>query len=78
MGPSTGHKSETSELIYSLSTFQDGRLTSSEKMLKQNDFLCKLDLKDAYFCIPLGEKSKSNSGFFGKETCTNLCACVLG
>ena len=28
-------------------------LNAAKDLLQQNDYMCKIDLKDAYFCIPL-------------------------
>ena len=38
--------------------FKTESLNSLRDILKQGNFICKLDLKDAYFCIPLAEESK--------------------
>ena len=32
-------------------------------LLEQNEFLCKIDLKDAYFAIPFSKQSSQNVKF---------------
>ena len=33
-------------------------LNAVKDVLQQNDYMCKIDLKDAYFCIPLHRSSQ--------------------
>ena len=34
-----------------------------KEILKQGDYLCKLDLKNVYLCVPLNEQSRKNLRF---------------
>ena len=49
-----------------------GTLQNLRYLLQERDYLCKLDLKNAYCCVPL---QKFNFG--GQETYTNFYAYVL-
>ena len=45
-------------------------------ILKHRDFMCKLDLNYAYFCIPLAEKSKKFVRFYWEgDLYQLLCLC---
>ena len=33
-------------------------LNLSQNMLQNGDYMCELDLKDPYFCVPLKEESR--------------------
>ena len=45
-------------------------------IVKQGNFICKLDLKDGYFCIPLAEESKKFVRFYWKgDPYQFLCLC---
>ena len=48
-----------------------------KEILQEHDFLIKIDLKNAYFGIPLNKKSKNIFVFNGKEIYTNSFAYVL-
>ena len=52
-------------------------LQSVKDVLKKDSFMCKLDLRDAYFSIPLSEDTERYVRFFGETTCTNFSAFVL-
>ena len=45
--------------------------------LKQDDFLYKIDLKEAYFSVPSTKTLRILSDFNGQATCTNFFAFVL-
>ena len=47
------YQSEGIKLFISYSHFKMEGLHLLKDLLRQNDFMCKVDLKDAYFCIPL-------------------------
>ena len=51
-------------------------LQSLRDILKQGDFLCKLDLKAAYFCISFAEESKKFVRFCWDFTGTYINSCV--
>ena len=56
--------------------FKMESLKSLRDILKQNDVTCKLDLKDAYFCIPLAEESKKVMRFYWEgDLYQFLCLC---
>ena len=40
-------------------------------LLRENDFMCKVDLKDAYFCVPLDRNHQKNCDFNWMETFAN-------
>ena len=40
--------------------FKTAGLHPLMEILEQDDYLCMLDLKDAYFCVPLKKKSRKN------------------
>ena len=48
-----------------------------KKILEEGDNLCKLRLKDAYFCVPLLEDSQKFWGSNGKAHFTSFFACVV-
>ena len=51
-------------------------LQSLRGILKQNEFMCKLEIKDPYFCIPLAEESKKFVRFYCEEDLYQfLCLC---
>ena len=53
-------------------------LQNLEYMLEKGDYICKLELKDAYLSVPLEKKIQSNSfAFVGQETCTRSFAFTL-
>ena len=54
----TCDKLKKSECIHSLSPLQNGRLAFAEDMLKEKNYMCKIDLKDAYFCVLLHQKHR--------------------
>ena len=57
--------------------FRMESLQSLRDILKQGDFMCKLDLKDAYFCIPLAEESKKFVRFYCEgDLYQFLCLCL--
>ena len=47
-----------------------------KELLQSNDYLCKLDLKDAYFCIPMSQKSRRFLRFLWEGNLYEfLCMC---
>ncbi len=47
-------------------------------LLKPNDYMAKVDLKDAYFIqFPFGRSTKSSFAFFGKALNGSSCVCLL-
>ena len=56
--------------------FKTESLNSLRDILKQGNFICKLDLKDAYFCIPLAEESKKFARLYWEgDLYQFLCLC---
>ena len=56
--------------------FKTESLNSLRDILKQGNFMCKLDLKDAYFCIPLAEESKKFARLYWEgDLYQFLCLC---
>ena len=49
----TGHQSEESQLLCRSSTFQWEGIQTMKSLLSAEDWLMKIDLKDAYFSIPI-------------------------
>ena len=52
MGEETCDQLEGVKPIYSFPAFQNGEFTVAENSLAKKRVMCKLDLKDAYFCVP--------------------------
>ena len=58
-------------------------LQNMKYMLQKGDYMCKLDLKDAYFSVSLEKISRQFVRFcsqfvqFGQETCTSSFAFAL-
>ena len=48
-----GNKCQNFEQISFIPSFQDGRSKRIKYLLQQNDYMCKIGLKDVYFSIPL-------------------------
>ena len=48
-----------------------------KEILERDNYLCKLDLKYAYFCIPLNKQSRKYVRFEWGVPCTNSFVCVL-
>ena len=46
-------------------------------MLKEKDYMCKIHLKDAYFCVHCIKNIRSTSGFVGKVNYLNSFVYVL-
>ena len=47
-----------------------------QSMLKEKDFMCKLDLKNIYFCVPLKKESRKYVRFQWEGTLYEfLCLC---
>ena len=71
----TSDQPEKIQHIHILQTFQDGRTPS----IKGNFGTRRLsmDLKDAYFCVPLNNSQGNMYLLNGRVSCTNSFACVL-
>ena len=54
----TSNKFETSEQFHPTPVFQNGRAEFITNMLQKGDYMCNLDLKNAYFCVPLKKESR--------------------
>ena len=57
--------------------FKMESLQSLRDILKQSDFIFKLVLKDAYFCIPLAEELQKFVRFYWGGTYINSCVYAL-
>ena len=56
--------------------FKMESLQSLRDIFKPGDFMCKLDLKDAYFCIPLAEELKKFVRlYWERDLYQFLCLC---
>ena len=51
-------KFKKSQQVYSLRTFQNGRFALSDIPSRTENLLCKIDLKKAYFSIPLNKNTQ--------------------
>ena len=61
-----GNKPKEPQRIRCPPTIQDGGATHAERLLNKNDWLMKIDLKDAFFMIPM-HKSCRETLFFSRR-----------
>ena len=54
----TTHKFEEFQLAYFVQIFQDGRFALSEVCVEKGSYMCKIDLKYAFFSAPLHKDSQ--------------------
>ena len=54
----TSHKSEEIKHVSTPTTFKMPVLHFVKDSLKEKGYMCNVDLKDAYFCIPLNHSCK--------------------
>lgn len=74
----TGHKSEESKYLFPIKTLQDGRLTQLLiDILQEINFMCKINLTDVYFSVPINKTQKSTSVLCGIATYSSFFAFVL-
>ena len=66
-GEQTSDKSEGVKPSHSLQSFQDGKFVTFKEVAKKGDFMCKVDLKDAYFAVPLHQNSQKFVRFQRRE-----------
>ena len=74
----TSNKFETSEQFHPTPVFQNGRAEFITNMLQKGDYMCNLDLKNAYFCVPLKKESRKYVWLQWEGTLTLyefLCLC---
>ena len=57
--------------------FKVESLQALKYMVKERDNICKIDLKDAYFAVPLDKSRRNLVRFYGKGISTNSCVYVL-
>ena len=57
--------------------FKMESLQTLKYMMKERDNICKTDLNDAYFAVPLDKSRRHLVRFYGKRICTNSCVYVL-
>lgn len=56
--------------------FRNGRLSQLKHLIQERDWMCKLDLKDRYFSIPLDQDSRKFVSSRQKGTfCEFMCLC---
>ena len=53
-------------------------LQNLKYMLRKGDYMCKLDLKDTYFSVPLEKILDNLFPSVGQETCTSFFVFSLG
>ena len=58
--------------------FKMDTLSSVIKLMRPNCFMATIDLKDAYYSVPVSEKHQNISNFTGKETSTSLPVFLMG
>ena len=75
---STNYKSKTDELLYSLPSSQDGGVEGCEEYSPKSRFSLQLDLKDAYFSIPLSTKSRKYVRFRWKGNLYEFLCLAFG
>ena len=76
MGQQNSKKFETSEQFHPYQHFKMKGLNLLQNMLQKGDYMCKLDLKDAYFCVPLKKESGKYVRFQWEVTLYEfLCLC---
>ena len=76
MGESPGNKFETSVQFHPLPTIQNGGAQFASKHATGKAFMCKLDLKDTYFGVPLKRESRKYVRFQWEGTLYEfLCLC---
>ncbi len=60
----TNHQLEKVERICPAPSLQDGRDSHAKKdLLRQEDYMAKIDLKDAYFAVPISEPDRKSLRF---------------
>ena len=76
-GQQTCDQLEGIKPIYSFPTLQNGEFTVVENSLaKKNEYMCKLDLKNVYLCVPLSQDDQKRVMFRWEETSYQfLCLC---
>lgn len=79
-GESACYKFKGLESVPTLRAFQNGGFTQPQRSERVRrlliDYFCKIDLKDAYFGIPLAQKSQKYVRFFWKEKLYEfVCLC---
>ena len=50
------YKPEKPKFVFTIPAFQNGGSPSTERSLAGGGLMCKLDLRDAYFTIPINQK----------------------
>ena len=53
--------------------FKKESLLSLKTVLQKNEYMCKLDLNDAYLCVPLSRNNRKRV----KEPCSSFYACYV-
>ena len=72
-GYSSSSQLKGPEQDYSVSALQDGRVVPIKGMLLPVEKMCKIDMKDAYFAIPLSVKSRKYVRFQWKNLLYEFC-----
>ena len=63
----TTHKFEEFQLAYFVQIFQDGSFALSEVCVEKGSYMCKIDLKYAFFSAPLHKDSQKLVRFLQAE-----------
>ena len=69
---------ESLNKLLSYHHFKMEGLNAVKDLLQQNDYMCKIDLKDAYFCIPLHRNSQRLKRFQLEGSRQNTYVFLLG
>ena len=76
--PPPGYKPKESEFLCELPTFQNGGNSLVTGPVKKGDFMVKLDLKDAYFTVPVWKGHQKFLRFIWKETLWEFACLPFG
>ncbi len=75
---SPSNKSKGTECISEVRAFQNGRHSSSSRSASASDWLGKIDLKDAYFVIPIWKDRRKYLRFFWKSSLLEFACLPFG
>ena len=77
-GESSSYKFKTTKSVPNLRTFQNGGIHMLRDLLKQNDYLVKIDIKDAYLTVPIWKDHQKYLRFLWKETLHEFACLPFG
>ena len=58
--------------------FKMDTLWSAVRLMTPNYFMASIDLKDAYYVVPIAEEHRKYLRFYGRAAYTNTRACQMG